>query len=148
MVEMGYRKALLEGPISHWLNHARWISALLVAMSHLRNTLFPDVSIVPKALYPFYFFNLLGGQAVVVFFVMSGLLVGGIVIRTSNEFSYKQYFIARAVRLYLVLIPAVMLAVGLQWLLPSSCVHPNDMTQILGNLLFLQNFTTAPLCND
>jgi peptidoglycan/LPS O-acetylase OafA/YrhL len=62
----------------------------------------------------FYFATSLGQQAVMIFFVLSGYLIGGEVMRemNNNSFSWKVYLIKRLVRLYIVLIPALLLTVA------------------------------------
>jgi peptidoglycan/LPS O-acetylase OafA/YrhL len=106
------------------LDRIRWIAAFLVVVEHTRNLLFVDFRYVTEKsalLKAFYFFCGLGHQAVIVFFVLSGLLVGGGSIRKfmRGRFEFRDYAEHRFSRIYVVLIPA--LAVG--WLL--------DMTGIL-----------------
>lgn len=57
---------------------------------------------------PFYFATGLGHQAVMVFFVLSGFFVGGSVLRNRQNFSWKNYSIARLSRLWTVLFPALV----------------------------------------
>jgi peptidoglycan/LPS O-acetylase OafA/YrhL len=63
----------------------------------------------------------IGHQAVVVFFVLSGFLVGGSALRSfrKNAFSWKHYFAHRFCRLWTVLWPALLLGL----LLDSSAMH-------------------------
>jgi peptidoglycan/LPS O-acetylase OafA/YrhL len=49
--------------------------------------------------------------AVIVFFVLSGYLVGGVVIKDFANFQLRRYAIARFARIYVVLIPALLLTV-------------------------------------
>lgn len=42
LIKLGYRSDLLNANMSRWLDHFRWLSALMVAASHLRNMLMPD----------------------------------------------------------------------------------------------------------
>jgi hypothetical protein len=62
-----------------WLDLARWLAALLVEGGHLRSFVFVDansagnVSVLWK---PFYYLTGLGHEAVMVFFVLSGFLIG------------------------------------------------------------------------
>jgi len=53
--------------------------------------------------------------AVIVFFVLSGFLVGGSVLRTMRKgsFSWKKYLFQRLTRLWVVLIPALLLGAAL-----------------------------------
>ncbi len=50
----------------------------------------------------------LGHQAVMVFFVLSGFLIGSSVLRSPRSFSLMQYAVARLTRLWIVLIPALL----------------------------------------
>jgi peptidoglycan/LPS O-acetylase OafA/YrhL len=55
-----------------------------------------------------------GHTAVIIFFVLSGFFVGGIVVREveARAWSWKRYATARMVRLYVVLIPGLLLTAG------------------------------------
>jgi peptidoglycan/LPS O-acetylase OafA/YrhL len=103
---------------SIYVDALRGLSAILVLIGHVRLMLFveantePHLSIFSKA---FYFATNLGGASVMVFFVLSGYLVGSSVIRNmqSGKWSWLEYFVARASRLYVVLIPALLIGWGL-----------------------------------
>jgi peptidoglycan/LPS O-acetylase OafA/YrhL len=96
-----------------WFNAVRGIAALEVCVSHLRSFLFVNFAAVARPTVLdrlFYFATGLGHEAVVIFFVMSGWLVGGSVWRQQREgrFSWRDYGTARLTRLWLVLIPALI----------------------------------------
>jgi peptidoglycan/LPS O-acetylase OafA/YrhL len=158
LIAFSYRQNLMTEGFSCWLDHFRWLAALAVAAAHLRNILFPDFNSQELLQHPlsisgkiFYFFTLFGEQSVVVFFVMSGLLVGGSIFRLTRteRLTARTYAIDRTSRLLVALIPAIILSVGLQWAgLTLSCTTRDTAGRIAGNLLFLQNFTSQPLCND
>jgi peptidoglycan/LPS O-acetylase OafA/YrhL len=59
----------------------------------------------------FYLLSRYVHSAVVVFFLLSGYLVGGSIIRStaSGRWSWRDYLLARGVRLYLALAPALLL---------------------------------------
>jgi peptidoglycan/LPS O-acetylase OafA/YrhL len=103
--------------LSNTLNFLRWFAALMVVIGHLRSFLFVEYAQVEaKTIFVkmFYFITGFGHQAVIVFFVLSGYLVGGAVLQKykKNEFTVeyiKKYFIKRFVRIYLVLIPALFI---------------------------------------
>jgi peptidoglycan/LPS O-acetylase OafA/YrhL len=101
----------------------------------------------------------IGNEAVMIFFVLSGYLVGGGVIRAlrHNTWSWKNYLTKRLTRLWVVLIPALLLGVALDFaglhLYPSptsiyagppqqSVVHDVAehlrLSVIAGNAIFLQ----------
>lgn len=152
MLEFGYRPGLLNTlGLKAALDNSRWIAALAVCSAHLRNLLFPDFAGGTIATKIFYFFTLFGTQSVVVFFVSSGLLVGGTILRAVNKghFDSSGYLIDRASRLYVVLIPAIVLTEGLRLAgLTMTCAGPQGMTAVVINSLFLQNFIGSPLCNN
>lgn len=151
VVEFGYRPDLLTRRLSGVLDHVRWIAALAVCAAHLRNLLLPDYAPGGPLKSVFYFLTLFGTQAVVIFFVVSGLLVGGSIVRGvgRGRFDRSGYAVDRASRLYIVLIPAIVLTEGLRLAgLAVTCPGPEGPDVVIGNLLFLQNFTTVPLCNN
>jgi peptidoglycan/LPS O-acetylase OafA/YrhL len=110
--------ALLSPKASVSLDLLRGTAALLVLMGHLRALFFVDFSdavnptLLSKA---FYFLTGLGHQGVVVFFVLSGLLIGMSVLQAieSGRWRWSKYWINRCSRLYIVLVPALLL--GLFW---------------------------------
>lgn len=92
------------------LDILRALSAWVVMAGHLRSAMLPDLSQLPHPGLPLkllFTFTALGHQAVVVFFVLSGYFVGGAVIR-ATAFTWSPYLIARLTRLWLVLIPAIL----------------------------------------
>lgn len=102
--------------LSQLLYASRWAGALLVLAVHA-TTMFIDPATVnaPDSIvswtYWFFVSFELGHISVVGFFVMSGFLVGGAVIaqlRKPRPF-LQHYFVARFTRIYMVLVPAVML---------------------------------------
>ena len=103
--------------MNHRLVHLdclRGLAALLVVLEHLRAFLFVPFSqlkapgILAKG---FYLVTGLGHQAVMIFFVLSGYLVGGSVIGAlqSGKWSWREYLLRRMTRLWVVLIPALLL---------------------------------------
>lgn len=154
LIELGWRSDLLDDRLSGVLDHARWMAAIAVCLHHVRNLLLPDaidagpLSLPAKA---FYFFTLFGREAVVVFFVASGVLVGGSVVRRlrSGTFNGPDFVIDRASRLYIVLVPAILLSLVLMLAGASmSCSGMDSPATVWGNLLFLQNIAVHPLCNN
>ncbi len=65
--------------------------------------------------------NAIGHEAVIIFFVLSGYLVGGSVLRAlkRNRFSWSSYLFQRGTRLWVPLIPAVLLG----WTLDYCGIH-------------------------
>jgi len=96
------------------LDLVRGIAALAVAFGHARAFFFvdyPEVSAPGAITKVFYFVTGLGHQAVVVFFVLSGYFVGGAVANSvaSRRWSWRQYGLNRMSRLWVVLVPALIL---------------------------------------
>jgi peptidoglycan/LPS O-acetylase OafA/YrhL len=105
---------------SDLLDLSRWVAALLVVVEHLRSLMFADhgthdrIGIIGKL---FYFFTGFGHSAVMIFFVMSGFLVGGKVLERliQRNFDWQKYAIDRVSRLYAVYVLALLLGGGLDW---------------------------------
>jgi peptidoglycan/LPS O-acetylase OafA/YrhL len=96
------------------LDFLRGVAAILVCISHLTGFLFVPYkqAISPGLLTKtFYFFATLGHQAVLLFFVLSGYLVGGSVMKSFQlqRWSWRDYLLRRMTRLWVVLIPALLL---------------------------------------
>ncbi len=97
----------------------RGLAALQVAAAHLRAQVFPGLSTVehPSLWYLGLSFGTgFAHQAVVVFFVLSGWLVGGSLLdRVGKPHALRDYAIDRVTRLWIVLLPAflLMLVLGL-----------------------------------
>jgi peptidoglycan/LPS O-acetylase OafA/YrhL len=116
-----------KGPNATTLDILRWGSAWLVAAGHARNLLFLDYyeidspSFVAKI---FYFATGLGHEAVLVFFVLSGYLVGGkLLLEKIKPATLIDYFSHRFCRIYIVLFPALLLTLAVDLLgekLPRS----------------------------
>ena len=107
-----------EFRISHFqsdlLDLSRWVAAGFVVIEHLRSLMFADygthgsVGISGKL---FYFATGFGHSAVMIFFVMSGFLVGGKVLERLAEenFNWQKYGVDRISRLYAVYLLALLL---------------------------------------
>lgn len=101
------------------LDLIRWLSALAVVAYHLRDLIFrgdAQLSGASPWLHGFYLATGLGHQAVMVFFVLSGYLVGGALVYRpiGSPRQAAEYLVARFARVYPVLLPAlaVTLLVG------------------------------------
>ena len=80
----------------------------------------------------------MGNEAVVVFFVLSGYLVGGSVIKSFQRgtWSWGKYLAKRVTRLWVVLLPALLLGVavdcaGLHWFSSSASIYAAPGRQTL-----------------
>jgi peptidoglycan/LPS O-acetylase OafA/YrhL len=101
---------------SHWplLDFLRANAALLVVLAHSRPYYFLDIAYVDRpneVLRLFYFVTGLGHEAVVVFFVLSGFLIGGSLTESMQRGSFElpRYLMARFVRIFIVYVPALMI---------------------------------------
>lgn len=92
----------------------RGLAAVEVAAAHLRAQVFPGLKGMqdPALWYQaLAFFGGFGHQAVVVFFLLSGWLVGGSFLNRLHEpLSVMHYAVDRVTRLWIVLIPAFVLS--------------------------------------
>lgn len=90
----------------------RALAAILVVSSHVRNILFLGATARLSAPWKiFYFATGFGHQAVMIFFVLSGYWITKTVTRRNVEagFAWSDYLIDRLSRLWIVLIPALVL---------------------------------------
>jgi peptidoglycan/LPS O-acetylase OafA/YrhL len=105
---------------SDFLNLSRWTAAWLVLAEHVRALVFADYSACsPGAIWrPFYFLTGFGHEAVMIFFVISGYLVGGKVVDSfrSGKFQWRKYLLDRISRLYAVLLVALIIGGLLDWI--------------------------------
>lgn len=152
---------------SGFIHLSRWIAAMLVVVSHLRSFIFVDFEQVANK-NPlnkiFYFLTGLGHQSVIVFFVLSGYLIGNSVLRQIDrkQFSWKKYGLNRFTRLYSVLIIALFLTLlfdliganfdligiysGKQQIatLPFNVLEHQTVLHFLSSLFMLQGTVLAP----
>ncbi len=96
------------------LDLIRGLSALVVLAAHIRGFVFQDLGELgaPNFLTKFFYFvSGIHHQAVMVFFVLSGYFVGGGVLNAlkKERFSWSHYALARLSRLWVVLLPALVL---------------------------------------
>ncbi len=101
---------------NHWpfLDLLRAAAALLVLFAHSRALYFVYISFDDEpnvVLKLFYFVTGVGHEAVVIFFVLSGFLIGGSLTESMlrGDFSLPRYLIARFARIYAVYIPALII---------------------------------------
>jgi len=99
------------------LDAVRGGAALLVLAYHIRYKFFLDYSEAASNLLTtrlFYVATSFGHDAVMVFFVLSGYLITGSVMRdvAANRWSWSRYLLNRLTRLYVVFIPGLLLTVG------------------------------------
>lgn len=108
------------GSASIQLDALRGFAAFGVLLTHWRDAFFIDVPPIRQHNFlaaAAYAVTELGHQWVIVFFVLSGYLVGGSVVRAmeSGRWSWRDYLLRRLTRLYIVLLPALLLGGALDW---------------------------------
>lgn len=94
-----------------WLDIIRGLAATLVCFGHIRNAFWVDYSEINIKIWwhvPVYFITGIGHPAVIVFFVLSGFLIGGSILKAGINFKWTFYLQSRIVRLWLVLLPALL----------------------------------------
>lgn len=130
----------------YWLDLLRFASALLVVMCHYRGNFFIEYSLLSvedKNIFTqiFYFIGKLGNEPVVVFFVLSGFLVGGKAMQRilNNEIDVKSFFLDRFTRIMLPLLAALVLMITIAIILGD----PIPFKDILGSLFSLQGILTG-----
>ena len=151
----------LSASASAHLDVIRTVAAWAVMWGHLRTLFFVDFQHLQSPgwlLSALYFFTGFGHQAVMVFFVLSGFLISSTVIKShlSGTWSWREYAVNRSTRLYVVLIPGLLL--GSLWdmagsaLFASTGVYTHPLSDLgpaipsrnlsagnfFGNLFFLQ----------
>lgn len=124
----------LTRPVSVYLDIVRFMAALAVLIGHAAD----------DGLYQGrYFLYGLGHEAVMVFFVLSGLVIASTTVRQGR--SLRSFTIARLARIYPVVIPAIILSFGLYGLAGWLGINDADWAQdpnysfttLFGSLLFL-----------
>lgn len=148
-----------------WFDFIRGLSAIAVCASHLRAVMFIDHSkLASSGTFEkiFYVATGLGHQAVLVFFVLSGFFVGRSVLRAGENFRIGSYALARLSRLWIVLVPALILTAVVDHVIGilapgaltgafqqvwssgpvSSDEYSDSALNFFANLLFLQTIAT------
>ena len=125
----------------YWIDWLRFIAAFMVVVCHARSHHWMDyanLSPVSHTLIIKSFFALTraGLEWVVVFFVLSGFLVGGGVISKvlNRRFHILHFSIDRFTRIWIPLIPAFALSIVVGF----YCGIPFSTTTLLGNILAMQ----------
>ena len=129
---------------SDFLNASRWVAAFFVVIGHVYNISVNYRGVVHPSLLVrgMHFFSGFGHIAVIVFFVISGFLVGGRTILNLHDkgFGIIDYLVHRFSRIYTVLIPALIVGfildrLGIEFFNASGIYnHPDQFyTNSFGN---------------
>jgi peptidoglycan/LPS O-acetylase OafA/YrhL len=129
----------------------RGLAAIQVAAAHIRAQFYPGLSTLPDPSLWYQVFAFATGfahQAVVVFFLLSGWLVGGALLNKYHEKNALLFYgIDRLTRLWIVLIPSFLLSLFLASLagdvglskLDFALSNEFSATAFIGNLFGLQD---------
>lgn len=151
--------------LSTYLDLFRWVAAFAVVLSHAKHVFLVDrwgqledghQHIIMKA---FFAIGGLGHQGVIIFFVISGFLVGGTLLQKwihGSRLELTDYSMKRVSRLMLVLIPALGFTLLFDWI-GYSLLGVNNLyyayqdfaeakaiPTLIGNLFFLQEIFVPP----
>lgn len=125
----------------HWLDWLRFIAALMVVAIHARGGLWVEWGRLAEESRmilgaAFFAVTRAGAEWVLVFFVLSGFLVGGKVIERleSGTFNLRNYVIDRFTRIWVPLIPALVWSA----LVAQLVDKPLSWFDLWGNLAGLQ----------
>lgn len=133
----------------YWLDALRFMAAFMVLLSHTRNDYFVMYGDLPQVqhtipAFVFYTFGRLGHEAVIVFFVLSGFLVGGRGLERikSGTLNVKSYFVDRFSRIYPPLVISIIFYYITSLFVPTA---EWSFSIALGNLLNLQGVVCKSL---
>jgi peptidoglycan/LPS O-acetylase OafA/YrhL len=116
-------------PRSHyaWVDWARFAAAFAVLLTHARASVFVNWVDLPAEnrtllAYFLYMISRYGHEAVIVFFVLSGYLVGGKLIERvrHGSFDVARYATDRVSRIYVPYLPALVLSGAVWWFIGKS----------------------------
>ncbi|WP_348983935.1 acyltransferase [Methylosinus sp. C49] len=118
------RDTIMSLLLSQFIAACRWMGAVEVTTVHAGNLFINLADVMTEkhsaGIYAWWFIasNELAHQAVVGFFLISGYLVGGSVLieLQSGRPFLGNYFIHRFARIYVVLIPALLVTSALDWI--------------------------------
>jgi peptidoglycan/LPS O-acetylase OafA/YrhL len=145
------------------LDLVRGLAAILVLVDHWRNLFFLNYHEVRVHRLFFavpYTLTAAAHEAVVIFFVLSGFLIGGTVRRAieRGEWSWTSYLTHRLVRLWIVLLPGLVLCflldrIGVAFaasrsLFPGDAAENDTAIAFVGNLFFLQGVLVPAFGSD
>lgn len=125
----------------YWFDWVRFFASLAVVISHVIPMVLVDWRTLSQddhtlAITTLYACGSFGQEAVILFFVVSGYLVGGKLYQRLivGTFDIRKYAVDRLTRIYIPFIPAVVFS-ALVWL---GLGHEIDWRQLMFNLLQLQ----------
>ena len=124
-----------------WLDTFRFLAALMVVISHTRNAVFVEYGLLAAEeknilVAMAYAFTRISNEAVIMFFVLSGFLVGGRATdkMIAGTFSPGSYAVDRVSRIFVPLLPALAFTA----VVVAMRGEHVDIWELLGNLASLQ----------
>jgi peptidoglycan/LPS O-acetylase OafA/YrhL len=138
------------------LDVMRWVAALVVVLTHVNDQVFLSMAETPEesrtlAFMAWKLISASGNEAVIVFFVISGYLVGGAALAEflrDGDIKLSNYMLRRCARLYTVLIPALVIGATLDIVgsqlsggesVYADRLHHLTVAGFFGNMFYLQN---------
>lgn len=117
-------------PMSIALDAARALAAFAVLFGHTMQIT------VYNGYFPYWF--VLQHNAVLIFFVLSGLVIATTAGKAGSDLT--SYAIARAARILPVALPAIAFSVGVEWLITSGQMGGLSSWEVIRNMLFSSLF--------
>ncbi|RVU03680.1 acyltransferase [Novosphingobium umbonatum] len=159
---MSLRYVKISESMSSWLDFFRCFCAFLVLLSHVSHRVVVhfrdlDPAAVNALMYIMYMPSSFGVGAVMIFFVLSGFLVGGSAFKKiqAGNFSWRDFVVARLARLWIVLIPSLLLTRLLPRITESLGIIDRaeidsalDLFSFSCNVAFLQLVACDPYGNN
>jgi peptidoglycan/LPS O-acetylase OafA/YrhL len=152
---MSFASSIDRPSSSVHMDLARGLAVIIVMLGHSRDPFFSSFKGHTAAAAPISRMGAshpqitLGNEAVMIFFVLSGYLVGGSVLRTRLRWSWKKYLTMRLTMLWVVLIPALVLTIAIDFVglkmfpqVTSICHGPSAQGEVSQNLARLQEQTS------
>src|SRR5262245_34523254 len=133
---------------SQHLDLIRGLAALVVFLGHLRFFFFlpyhsrEGIILAERMVY---FVTGFTHEAVVIFFVLSGFFISSSVMRLTakGEWQWKNYVVNRCTRLYVVLIPGLILTAFWDWVgvrfFPATPIYVGSGSNVLLNYPFAES---------
>jgi peptidoglycan/LPS O-acetylase OafA/YrhL len=122
-----------------WLDWMRFVAAFMVLLYHVRGSHFVEYGalaadskgVVTAAGYAV---TRLGPEAVILFFVLSGFLVGGKAIERVRlgGFNWRQFALDRCTRVMMPLLPTIGVTMLIGWWVNLPCSWGEAMTSMIG----------------
>lgn len=130
-----------------WLDLVRFLAAMVVLIGHYRAQSFVEYGLLANSdknllTQSFYLLTRMGGEAVLMFFVLSGYFIMGRGIEKCQQgtFDIRKYSVDRFARIMLPLVSVLVLLVLVNYM----CGFSFSWFAIVGNLFSLQGVLCGP----